>query len=162
MARIYTVPATFTYTAAGGDIDLLSFVPGANKPIRLRGLRLSQISDWGDAQEEGVRVTIRRFAPTVTAGSGGAAVTPVAADDQDAAAAFTARAGDTTVATTTGTNEVKEEIGWNERNSPFEIWWPDERYAPTCRNNSSLLVVRGETTLADDVTICITAWIEEL
>lgn len=161
MSRIYTVAASFTLTAAGGDADLLALRPAAEKPIKLRGLRLSQTTEVGDAQEEGLRITIRRFTATVTDGSGGTAPTPVPTDDIDTAAGFTARTNDATVATTTGTNEVKEEIGWNIRNTPLELWWPDPFFAPTCRLNANRLIVRNETTLADDATVQVTAWIEE-
>lgn len=162
MSRVYTVPLSFTLTNAGGDADLCALRPAADKPIRLRGLRLSQTSEVGDTQEEGIRITIRRFTATVTNGSGGSAVTPVPVDDIDTAAGFTARVNDTTVATTTGTNELKEELGWNERNTPFEVWWPDDKYAPTCRLSANALIVRCETTIADDLTMQITAWVEEI
>jgi hypothetical protein len=161
MSRLYTVPYSGTLTAAGGDTDLFALRPAADKPIRLYGLRLCQTSEVGDTAEEGIRITVRRFTATVTNGSGGSAVTPVPCDDVDTAAGFTARCNDTTVATTTGTNEVKEELGWNERNTPLEIWWPEERVAPHCRLAANALIVRCETTVADDISIQITLWVEE-
>jgi len=100
------------------------------------------------------------LAATVTNGSGGSSVTPAAIDSKDPAAGFTARCNDTTVATTSGTNLILSEIGWNERNSPFDIWFPDDRYAPVFRQ-AEALIVRQETTLADDMTGCYTFWVEE-
>lgn len=160
MSRIYTVPYTGTLTAAGTDCDLFLLLPAANKPIRLRGLRISQSSEVADAQEENLRISIIRLPATVTNGTGGVAVTPVAIDENDAAAGFTARANDTTVATTTGTAVTVEELGWNERNTPMEVWWPDTPYAPRAQN-AGALVVRNQTTAADDLTIQIVAWVEE-
>lgn len=161
MSRMYTVPYTGTLTAAGTDCDLFNLTPADDKPIRLVGLVLSQSSEIGDAQEENLRISIIRLPATVTAGSGGSAVTPVPMDEVDAAAGFTARCNDTTVATTSGTAETKEEFAWNERNSPMERWWPDPVVRYTCRQ-ASALIIRNQSTAADDLTIEITAYVEEI
>lgn len=151
MPRIYRVPYTGTITAAGGDTDLLSIQPADDKPIALVGMRLGQSSEVGDSQEESVRLTARRLAATVTIGSGGSSVTPVANDSADAAAGFTARCNDTTVATTSGANTIAEEIGWNVRASPTEFWWPEPDLQLKAKQGEAL-VVRLESTLADDLT----------
>lgn len=156
MGRIYAVPATFSSTTA---VDLLELAPAAQKPCKLRGWRVSQTTEVGDAQEENLRITIRRFS-TLTSGSGGAAVTPVKVDSADVAAGFTAECGNTTVATTGGTNTVMEECGWNERATPCDFWYPDERFAPKVKN-AEALIVRMESTPADSITFCVTFWIEE-
>lgn len=160
MSRIYTVVYNGTYTAAGTDTDLFLLLPASNKPIKLRGFTIGQSSEFGDAQEEDVRVTVRRFSATVTNGSGGTTPTPNPMDSADAAAGFTAHTNDTTVATTNGTGVILEELAWNERNTPYEHWYPDTNYCPKAKNGEAL-IVRAETTVADDVTICITAWVEE-
>lgn len=161
MSRMYTVPYTGTLTLSGGDADLFELLPADDKPVRLRGFVLGQTSEVGDAAEEGLRLSIIRLGATVTSGSGGSAVTPVPLDDADAAAGFTAEANNSTVATTSGTSTTIEESAWNIRVSPLERWWPDERFAPLCKQGSGL-VVRCQTTVADDVTIAITAYVEEL
>lgn len=162
MGRIYAVTFTGTVTAAGTDTDLFSLQPADDKPIKLRGFRLSQISEVGDAQEEGLRITVRRMLATFTVGSGGSAITAVApvTDSAEPVWGFTARANDSTVATTSGANQVMEECGWNERNTPTDIWYPDDRFATKARQTEAL-VIRMETTLADDMTACLTAWVEE-
>lgn len=162
MGRIYSVSYTGTITAAGTDTDLLSIQPASNKPVRLRGFRLSQISEVGDAQEEGLRVSVIRLPATFTVGSGGSAVTalPTLADAADTVWSFTARCNDTTVATTSGTAQILEEIGWNERNSPCDFWYPDTAFCPKVKNGEGL-VVRLQTTLTDDMTGCFTFWLEE-
>lgn len=160
MSRIYTVVYSGTFTSAGGDVDWLGIKPAANKPIRLRGLILSQISEVGDAAEEGLNFDIIHMTATVTDGSGGGAVTPAVVDENDAAAGFTCRANDTTIATTSGTATTRDKVGWNNRNSPFERWWPDDRFAPRAQN-AGALVVRQQTALIDDMTGIVTAYIEE-
>lgn len=162
MSRIYAVTFTGTITAAGGDVDYFSFQAGDDKPIKLRGLLLSQISEVGDTAEEGLRVTIRRMGATFTVGTGGSAITAAAPvhDSADIAWGFTARANDTGVATTSGTNQVLAEIGWLNRASPYDFWFPDVQFCPKTKQTEGL-VIRQETTLLDDMTVCLTAWIEE-
>src|SRR6185369_328666 len=106
MSRIYTVPYQGTITAAGTDSDLLEVLPADDKPVKLRGLLLSQSSEVGDTQEEGLRISIIRLPATVTSGSGGSAVTPVPMDSADVAAGAACEANNTTVATTSGTAVV--------------------------------------------------------
>jgi hypothetical protein len=65
-------------------------------------------------------------------------------------AGFTARCNDTTVATTSGTARTLEELAWNERNTPCEFRWLDEREMPVCAN-AAALVVRNQTTVGDDL-----------
>lgn len=160
MARVYAVFYSGTLTAAGTDCDLLALKPAANKPIRLLGLRLGQSSEVQDAQEENLRVSIIRMTATITDGSGGSAVTPTPIDENDAAAGFTCRANDTTIATTSGSSTTLEEIGWNERNTPAEFWWPDDPVGPRAQNAGGL-IIRNQTTVGDDLTIQLTAWVRE-
>jgi hypothetical protein len=161
VSSVYRVAYQGTLTAAGGDCDLFYLKPAADKPVRLRGFRLCQFSEVGDAQEENVRLSIIVLPATVTAGSGGTAVTPVDCDRRaNTTAGFTARCNDSTVATTSGTAATQEELAWNERNTPCEFRWLDEREMPNCAN-AEALVVRCQTAVADDVSIAITAWVEE-
>lgn len=161
MSRIYTTPYQGTLTAAGGDSDLIEALAGDDRPVRLRGWIISQISEVGDTAEEGLRISIIRLPATVTSGSGGSAVTPAALDSADAAAGFTAEANNTTVATTSGTAVTLVEMGWNIRNTPWEFWFPDERFCPIAKQGEAL-VVRSQTTAADDMTIACTFFWEEL
>ncbi len=163
MSRIYSIPFNGSITAANAAVDLAALRPAADKPIRLRGVRIGQLSEVGDTQEEGINLTVRRFTATVTDGSGGTAPTPTPVDDIDAASGFSARVMDTTEATTSGTNELKEYLPWNVRSSPMEYWWPDERFAPTCRLNANRLILRWETTVADTIdNVSGVVWVEEL
>lgn len=163
MPRMYRVPYTGTLTAAGTDTDLISIQPADDKPCRLVGWIISQSSEVGDAQEESPRITIRHMTATVTIGSGGSAVTPVAnrpGTADIAAAGFTARCNDTTVSTTSGTSTIMEELAWNERSSPWERWIPEELRPYAAQ--TEVLIVRLESTLADDMTGELTFFVEEL
>lgn len=162
MGRIYRVPfVATTVTNAGGNADLWEFVPADDKPIRLVGFRLGQISEVADAAEEALDITIVHLGATFTSGNG-SSVTPVPADPaiSDLAAGFTAEIFGATVATTSGTTTIIEALAWNIRNSPLEIWYPDIRFAPMCRQASGL-VIRLNSTVADDITFVGCAWIEE-
>lgn len=161
MSRFYTTPYTGTLTAAGGDTDLVEALAGDDRPVRLRGWIIGQISEVGDTAEEGLRISIIRLPATVTSGSGGSAVTPAPIDSADAAAGFTAEANNTTVATTSGTAVTLAEMGWNIRNAPWEFWFPDERFCPIAKQGEGL-IVRSQTTAADDMTIACTFFWEEL
>jgi hypothetical protein len=65
------------------------------------------------------------------------------------------------VATTSGDTEVLDEIGWINRQTPLEIWYPDSRFAPRAQQTEAL-IIRMETTLADDMTFVGNVIVEEL
>lgn len=160
MGRIYSIPYSGTLTAAGGDADLCSIQPADDKPCQIIGFDLGQTSELGDAAEENIRLTVRHLAATVTIGSGGSAVTPVGErPGTSLAAGFTARCNDTTVATTTGANTIATEGAWNERNTPFEKWIPENQRKTAVQGEA--LVLRNESTVADDISINLTVWVEE-
>jgi hypothetical protein len=159
MSRIYAVSFAGTVTAAGTDTDWLELTPADDKPCKLRGLVIGQTSEVGDTAEEAVRFSIIRLPATVTSGNG-TSTTGQPLDDLDPAAGFAAETNGTTVATTSGTAVTLEEFAWNLRGSPLERWWPDPEFAPKVRQPSAL-VVRMQTTLADDISATFTAYIEE-
>lgn len=159
MGRIYTVVFQGTVTNAGGDQDLIEIAPADDKPIKLLGFSLAQISEVGDAAEEGLRVSVLRMTATVTSGSGGSAPTPTPMDSADAACGAAVEVNNTTVATTSGSTLQVVELGWNVRNSPFDFWFPPG-CAPKAKG-TEYLFVRLQTTPADDFTGCFTFWIEE-
>lgn len=163
MPRIYRVPYTGTITNAGGNVDLLSIQPADDKPCRLIGWILGQTSEVGDAAEESLQISVIHMTATVTIGSGGSAVTPVAnrpGTSQIAAAGFTARCNDTTVATTNGTSTTMEPLGWNIRSSPYERWIPEELRPEAIQGE--VLIVRMDSTPADDITGQLVFFVEEL
>ena len=161
MPRIYRVPYTGTITNAGGDTDLVVLQPADDKPIKLVGWIIGQSSEVGDAAEENLRMTLRHMTATLTV-TGGTSVTPVANKPGTAdvgAAGFTATCNCTTVTTTSGTSTIMEELGWNERSSPWERWIPEELRPQAIQGEG--LILRIETTLLDDMTIELTFFVLE-
>lgn len=159
MGRMYRVPYTGTITNSGGNADLIALTPADDKPIRLVGWLLGQTSEVGDTQEENLELTVRHMTATVTV-TGGTSVTPVPnRPGTDTEAGFTATANSSTVATTSGTSTIMEEIGWNERATPWERWIPEE-LRPRASQGEYLLI-RNESTPADDFTATLTFIVEE-
>lgn len=160
-ARIYRVPYQGTVTAAGTDTDLFLIRPAADKPCKIVGWILGQYSEFGDAAEEAIRVTLRHMTATLTV-TGGSSVTPVARRPgtvEWAAAGFTATANHTTVTTTGGTSVIMEEFAWNLRSSPWERWIPEE-FRPDAISGEGLML-RMESTLADDISFAGVLFVEE-
>jgi|SRR6185436_10990094 len=160
--RLYTVPYTGTIANSGGNADLLECLPAANKICKLAGYCLGQISEVGDAAEEGLQLNIQRMTATVTSGSGGSAVTPVPVRTTpgNTAASFTSECNNATVATTSGTATILEYIGWNIRQTPYPYFYPNEDFYPEVINAEGLFM-RMDTTPADDFTGNFVFWILE-
>lgn len=144
-----------TLTNTGGDADLLEIAPASNKPVKIRRLILGQTSEVGDAAEEIVRVSIIRLPATFTTGNG-STVTKTYPSSASGAASATVEANGATVATTSGTAETLYELSWNLRNTPTEFVFYDELFMPRVVNGEGL-VVRCQTTVADDVSITLSA-----
>ncbi len=160
MSRFYAVPYTGTLTNTGGNADLFECLPADDKPVRLRGFILGQTTEVADAAEESIGISVIRMTATVTS-SNGTGVTPVPMDGADTAAGCTTECNGATVATTSGTSTVFNELAWNIRNSPYEFWYPDERFCPSAKQGEGLFV-RCNSTVADDVTVYMTFFIEEV
>lgn len=158
MGYRYTVAASFTLANASGDVDLLEILPASEKPCRLVGLKLGQISEVAEAAEENIRVAIMRLPATVTGGNG-SSTTPRPVKRNNPSVGFTAEVNGATLATTSGTAQTLEEFGWNMRAAPLEMWWDEASQYNVI--NGEALIVRCHTTVADDVTFQITAIIEE-
>lgn len=159
MGRIYRVPYTGTITNAGGNADLIALTPADDKPIKLVGWIIGQTSEVGDSAEENLELTLRHMTATVTV-TGGTSVTPVPnRPGTDAAAGFTATANSSTVATTSGTGTIMEELAWNERNTPWERWIPEEQRPRALQGE--YLILRMDSTPADDFTFAGTFIVEE-
>jgi hypothetical protein len=120
MARVYTT--SFQAVSVSAAQDMLYLLTSSTVPIEIHSVTLSQktLTAW-----EGKDFTFRRLTATVTAGSGGASVTPVAHTPNDTAAATTARRNDTTVATTSGSNTVIKPFNWLLLN---EFYWSPAGY----------------------------------
>lgn len=143
MARIYYLPIAETATATAAK-DLLEIIPAANHIVELIGLHLYQTADA--TENEKVPVVIHRGG--ATSGSGGASVTPVAANPGDAAASFTAEVHNGTQATS-GTVLKRESIGFA---FPINRYYPDEMKIE-CSATENRLVVELESGPTAAITI---------
>lgn len=152
--RFYTVdlpPTAFTVAA-----DLFELTPADDKPIRVVSLNLHQTSDFGDAQDEVISIVWVRG--HTTSGSGGSAPTPRPQNPSDAAAGFTAEAGNTTQATV-GTTVNLNRHGWNVRAPLERPYTPEE--SPQCSQANTTLVLRMAAAPADSLTIGGSLVVEE-
>jgi hypothetical protein len=77
-----------------------------------------------------------------------------------AAAGFTARVNSPTVATTSGTTTIEEYVGWINRLSPFEFWYPDTKWCLDAIAGETI-ILRSNTSLVDDMTLQVTVFVEE-
>lgn len=154
MGRMYSVQ--FTGVAVVAQQDLFEITAAAGKVLRLHALYLSQSSEVGDAQEEGLSILVK--SGQTTSGSGGSAPTPVPLNVTDAAAGFAAEVNNTTKASA-GTIVTHHADNWNVR-VPFQIiWTPETRPEIT---GSRRLTVELATTPADSITMSGTLYVEEI
>jgi hypothetical protein len=108
MPRTYEV--TFENVSVSAAQDLVSAKGGAARTVKVKRMRVGATNtSIPTAQMLQIRASIA--SATLTAGSGGTAPTPRPVDLGDAAATFTARANDTSKATTTGAFTIVEETG---------------------------------------------------
>lgn len=122
MGRIYRIP--MNQVAVSLAQDLWSIKAGNLKPVRIHGFLIAQSTDFGDAQEEGWVLLLRKNNSAATQGSGGSTPTSVAQMTADTAVGFTAHINDTTRATG-GASLVEEPHVWNNR-MPYSWFYPPE------------------------------------
>jgi len=108
MAKIYS--AEFADVSVAAAQDFFSLLVGDDEPIKLLACFISQKTDFGDANAEGLTIKIIRGWGTV--GSGGSAPTPINLDGKGGAATTTVRANDTTEASAGSPVDVHSEA-WN-------------------------------------------------
>ena len=155
MGRVYTV--TFEQVAVSVLQDLWSVQVPADIMLIVHGFEIFQTSDVQDAEEEILRIRVKRQTGSFTVGSGGAAGTNVRAQEGDAAALVTSRTNDTTQAT--GTFETVDIVGWNVRIPQPKIWVPETQM--TIRASSDLVIDLPEGPV-DSLDINATLTFEEI
>lgn len=161
---VYTAAfSAITLTNAGGTQDLFELVPDATTRLRILEIELNQYTDFGDAQAEIVSLLVMRGHSTT--GSGGSAVTPVNLSPYSRASVTTVARNNTTLATA-GSPETVLATGWHLQ-AGF-IWRPPLESLPLQQRRyivvqpSQRLVIRLNSTLADDVTANGTVTFEEI
>lgn len=152
--RMYSITISGVASPAAA-FDFLEISPAANKPVRLRRIRIAQTSE-PTTEEEQLALTVVRG--HTTSGSGGD-TTPDGGvlSPGDSASGYTAETMNTTIASA-GTAVNLVEDAWNTRAGYDLAFAPEE--APECINGV-LLVVRSGAP-ADAVTIRATFWVEEI
>lgn len=151
MARAYTVTFSGALSAAA---DLFEIVAPAAGTIKLAALSMGQSTDYGDAQAEGLALTIKRG--NTTSGSGGSSATPAPLNSSDAAPSGTYEVGNTTQATggspvTLWQDALNIQAGW-------QFIWP-AGLEPTVRNSERMTIAL--TLPTDGVTWSATALVIE-
>lgn len=119
MSGIYTVQ--FTDVAVTVQQDFFEITGSATQPFIILGWGISQNTDFGDAQEEGLNIILK--SGQTSSGTGGSAPSKVALDGTAPAAGFAAEANNTTKASG-GTIVTHYPYNWNVR-TPIDIWYPD-------------------------------------
>lgn len=154
MGRMYVTH--FKEIAVTAVQDLFEILAATGKPIDIHGFCLSQRTETGDTQEEGLTIVTNRGVGA-TSGSGGSTHTPATVDVADPAAGATVEINNTTIMSA-GTITQLEVYEWNVR-APLMQWYP-----PECRPH----IVAGdrwtlelETAPADSITMSGTVWFEE-
>lgn len=149
--------AIFAGVAVTAQQDLFEVAPTTDAAVVIHAIYLSQSTEVGDAQEEGLSLLIKRGA-TVT-GSGGTTPTPSAMGGNTAAAfGGTTKVNNTTKANT-GTILTLHADNWNVR-APY-LWIPTPDYRPVVPPSGRLTVELG-TTPADSITMSGTIYFEEI
>jgi hypothetical protein len=123
MGRRYTVGFEQVSCSAAQDVFLIK--APATMVLKLVSFRLGQSSTTTSTQQ---RVRVSRLTATVTNGTGGAAATPRKNEQGDPAATFTARANDTTQATTSGAKTTLFEDAFNVLSGFQYVPVPEEYY----------------------------------
>ncbi|MEO8926359.1 MAG: hypothetical protein ABI306_04270 [Caulobacteraceae bacterium] len=120
--RMYSI--AFAEVAVSAAQDLIAVTATAGMAFRIHRIELGQ---RGLAAWEAKPVKLIRLPATVTAGSGGTAAAAQRLNNGDAAPTLTARANDTTPASTSGTASVLVARDWELLNGLLIVFTPDER-----------------------------------
>lgn len=164
MGLLYTATFDATITAAGGNTDLWSLDPAADKPVEICGMEFVVTSEIQEAQEEFLRIKVIRFhGGTFTVGTGGSAITPRPQNELNTVAfAGSLRHNDTGIATYSGgTTAELQDFGFNVRGGYGPVFFPPGYRHKVMGVAQSALVMTLQNTLADDITLVSTLWLEE-
>lgn len=154
MGRMYT--AVFQAVSVTAAQDLISVLATASVRIKIHACYIGQSSDAGDAQDEMLRIRIRKGMTTV--GSGGGTMTPNDIQNIGTAAVTVARINDTTAASAGTIQELHEECfnvraGW--------VYLPTPEMRPIV-DVSTRLAINLPAAPADALTMSGTLYFEEL
>lgn len=156
MGRMYT--AVVSASAVTAAVDIFEIVGAADSLTVVHGWTVSQSTEVGDSQEEGLELTAAR-GEGATSGSGGSSGTAVPVNAGDAAFGGTVEIVNTTQASAGGGSLTETEShNWNIRVPFAMIYTPETR--PVI-SPGDMWVLRT-TAPADSTTISATIWVEEI
>lgn len=150
---VYTVVFSGVTVSAVQDFFLL--VAGATTKLIVHGVQIGAIS----TAVQNLKITGKRHPATLTSGSGGSAPTPQKTDPMDAAATFTARANDTTQASSSGTTSTVLSDVFNTVNG--YVWFPPREDRPKI-GLSEGFVISLDTAPSAGMVMSGTIWVEEV
>jgi hypothetical protein len=154
---------SITANNADGNHDWFEIDPAADKPVEICGIFLGNSSDFGDAQAENLRVSILYMSGGTFTSGGEVSTTARPTDPSDGAAtaAYEAFNSVGTVATTTGTTVVRHAEAFNVQVG-YQVIFPPE-FRPKCDGAAqSAMLVRNESTVADDIVFDGCMYVREL
>lgn len=155
---LYT--AVFNAVNVTAQQDLFELTSASDSVTIIHAIELSQSSEIGDAQEEGLNLIFRRGAGSVTSGSGGTVATPQPLESGSSAYGGVTEVNNTTrMAVGTGTIVILRADNWNVR-LPY-LWLPTPEMRPIL-GPSNRFTVELATTPADAITMSGTLTFEEL
>lgn len=152
--RLYAI--AFSDVAVSATQDLINITATANEALKIHYVEFGQktLTSW-----EAKGLKLQRVPATVSAGSGGSALTPKPFNPGDAAATFTARANDTTAMTTSGSMELILARDWEFLNGFF--WMPAPEQRPIIKPSQGF-AINLPTAPSGSMTASGTVWVEEL
>lgn len=148
---------------ADGNFDWFELDPAADKPIEIVAIFIGQTSETGDTAEELLNWSIKRFSGGTFTSGGEASVTPTALSPADGASSATCESFNSngSAASSSGTTVTLHMDAFNIRTGLQVIFPPELR--PSCDGAAqSAIVVRCESTVADDITMYGTLYFREL
>jgi hypothetical protein len=158
MGSIYVAPKTAAAETLAQDI--FQITAGADNPVLIHGWTLYQTTDVGDAAEEIIQLTCVRGEGSVTAGSGGGALTEVPVLQGGPTATAAVVEGNTTqMVVGTGALVELDYFGWNVR-IPWTHFYPPE-LRPRM-NPSDLWTLGMDAAPTDSLTLGGCLYWEEL
>lgn len=162
MGLLYTAEFDVTVTSAGGDTTLWEIDPAADKPVTIRGMEFCVTSEVAEAQEEFIRLKVIRYIGGTFTSSNGTSVTPRPVDELNTVSMAAAiEANGTTIASSSGTTQNLQATGFNVRGGYGPIFFPPEFRHKVYGVGNSAIVINMLNTLADDITMTSTLWLEE-
>jgi hypothetical protein len=154
MRGIYTVQCSnLSVTTV---VDLLAAMAGSGRKLVIHAV---DINAKGQSAVANLRMRLVRLPATVTNGSGGSSVTPQKTDPLDAAAGFTARAGDTSQATTGGTASSEHSFDFNPITG-YTFPFP-EKMRPKCDLSEAFSLSLDDAPVGLTLVFNATMWVEE-